>query len=289
MGFGLLHLLSLGSLALRGELRQAAGWATNCNQSVLKQTVDRYIAAQSTGQVEWLQKVLDSNATYLENGRTRDLRNSTMVRPLKIDRTHTLYDTTQCATFTELVVTNPSDPWVIGAQIRVYNGKVTKIDRVATGPGDWVFNATRYLHYALLEDWTSVPNEKRDSREVLQAAADAYFNHLGNRSVPVPWGYPCTRLEGGEFSGKGFANDTCELGIPDNTTMLAPNRRYVIDESVGAVSMLLDFGGFGNAPDSHEFRIEQGRIKRVHTMTYCDKKPNCGMESPYGVSPDPGW
>ncbi len=72
--------------------------------------------------------------------------------------------------------------------------------------------------------------------------------------------------------------------------MKAPNRRYVIDESVGAVSMLLEFGGFGNAPDSHQFRIEAGKLKRIHAFTYCEKKPNCGFDPSQvpDMGPDPG-
>ena len=50
----------------------------------------------------------------------------------------------------------------------------------------------------------------------------------------------------------------------------------MIDESVGAASLLVEFGSIGNAPDSHLFRVEGGKLRFIHTMTYCEKKPNCG-------------
>ena len=43
------------------------------------------------------------------------------------------------------------------------------------------------------------------------------------------------------------------------------NRRYVIDEVVGTVDVFLNFGGM--PPDSHEYRVENGKLKIVHTIT----------------------
>jgi len=69
------------------------------------------------------------------------------------------------------------------------------------------------LHQVLLEDWSQLPPEKRDTRVVLQAAGDAYFNVFTNHSIAVPWGTPCTRLEGGSLDADG----DCSTGIPDAT------------------------------------------------------------------------
>jgi hypothetical protein len=259
-----------------------------CTRPLLEEVTDRYISAQSTGQLAWLNNVLGPSVTYFENEVALDMKNSTLHRALKIDRSRSIYDLVQCATYTELIVSNPSDPWVIGAQIRLTNNKVSMIDRIVTTTGDWMFNATRTLHYALLEDWSSIPEKQRDTREVLKAAADAYFDMLGNHSLPVPWGYPCTRLEGGAYTGKGLANDTCNIDIPENSTMQAPKRRYVIDETVGVVDMMLEFGGISNAPDSHEFRIENGKLRRIHALTFCAQKPNCGVNMTLPAE-DPGY
>ncbi len=181
-------LPNIFTLALAGSAptqRPDASTASslNCSRAALHEAVDRYIAAQSTGKTEWLQKLMWPDATYLENYKTVAIDNSTMRRSLKIDFTHSIYDTTQCAAFTELVASSPADPWVIGAQIRLSEDKITKIDRVATTTGDWLFNATHTLHYSLLEDWGHIPEAQRDSRAALQAAADSYFDAMHNGSV----------------------------------------------------------------------------------------------------------
>ncbi len=54
---------------------------------------------------------------------------------------------------------------------------------------------------------------------------------------------------------------------------------------------MLLLSGFGNAPDSHLFRLEDGKFHRVRTMTFCEKKPNCGIAPPedLGSDVDPGY
>jgi hypothetical protein len=49
------------------------------------------------------------------------------------------------------------------------------------------------------------------------------------------------------------------MGIPNNLDLT--NRRYVIDETVGAVDVMLNFGANTRVPDSHEFSIEAGEIR----------------------------
>ncbi|KAH8663553.1 hypothetical protein BGZ60DRAFT_411598, partial [Tricladium varicosporioides] len=149
--------------------------------------------------------------------------------------------------------------------MRFTDGKLSKMETIVTKKGDWLFDPPNTLKWAKTEDWGVIPEAKRDTRAVIQAAADAYLDIFKDKSVKVPWGTPCARLEGGSYTGKGAANDSCNVGIPNNIDLV--NRRYVIDETVGTVDVFLNFGGTTGRPDSHEFRIESGKIRFVHTMT----------------------
>lgn len=60
-----------------------------------------------------------------------------------------------------------------------------------------------------------IPEEDRDTREVIQAAGDAYADLFNDKSVTVPWGTPCARLEGGAYTGNGSDTDSCDVGVPD--------------------------------------------------------------------------
>jgi hypothetical protein len=57
-----------------------------CTRDKLEVATGRYIAAQSTRQLSWLQVVLSSNATYTENLAVLDIaHNSSLNQSLKID------------------------------------------------------------------------------------------------------------------------------------------------------------------------------------------------------------
>ncbi|EAU87865.1 hypothetical protein CC1G_01512 [Coprinopsis cinerea okayama7 len=238
-----------------------------CNYAFLQNITASYISAQTSGQPSQL----SSSATYTENFRPSTLASGILSQPLKIDHSRSLHDTTQCATYTEIVVTDPRHPYVIGTQIRLStttNGDspvVNQIDTIVTDQGDWLFNATGTYYYASREDWFTIPVEQRDTREAIQAGGDAYLDLFNDPTVQVPWGQPCARLEGGIYTGRGLPTDSCNVGVPSGVRLV--NRRYVIDETVGAVDIFLDFGGEGGLPDSHEFRLEKGKLRFVHTMT----------------------
>jgi hypothetical protein len=250
-----------------------------CSRGALEVATSRYIAAQSTGQLGWLQTVLSPNATYTENLALVDINNSTLREPLKIDHIHTLVDTTLCATYSELIITSTTNPHNIGVQVRFDpNGSITSIDSIVTTIGDLYFSQftpSHTLHQVLLEDWSTIPTPSRDTRAVLQAAADSYYAYFTNNSLPVPWGTPCTRIEGGSLTASGDCRDNLPNGAAPTV-----DKRYVIDETVGAVDVISDFGGLG--ADTHEFRVEGGRIVRIHSMTLCRGRAafNCGLPMP---------
>ena len=51
------------------------------------------------------------------------------------------------------------------------------------------------------------------------------------------------------------------------------NRRFIVDETIGSVQVFCTFGagnasGGSGAPDSHLFRVENGKLHYVHTLTH---------------------
>jgi len=258
--------------------------APSCSRHALEAGTSRYLATLSTGELGWLQTILAENATYSENLIQTDMKHSTLSQTVRIDYKRTTVDKVQCATYTELLATDAKNPLMIATQIRfdAQGSKITKVDSIVTTNGDLLFNATHALHYFLADDWTPIPASKRDDRQTLQAAADSYFDIFVNKSVVVPWGKPCLRIEGGFLD----ANGTCETDIPD-ITVLTKDRRYVIDESIGSVNIVSNFGILG--PDSHEFRILGGKIHSIHTMTLCRPNLNCGLAPPEQLSQDVGF
>ena len=248
--------------------------AADCDKATLSEAADAYIAAQTAGSLDPIQKLLASNWTYQENNKVITAQAGVIRKALKIDHRRTNYDLVQCATYSEVIAA--SGPYVIGTQIRHgADKKIISIDTIASTTGSWLFNATKTLEYVKQESWPPIPEAKWDSRAAIQAAGDAYMDMWSSATADklVPWGTPCVRLEGSAYTGKGSPDDSCKPGIPSNHNQ-APNthRRYVIDQEMGSVSIFCVWEHMMNAADSHEFRLENGKLRFVHTMTECGGK-----------------
>jgi hypothetical protein len=201
-----------------------------CTREALKAITNELLAAQTAGQITFAS--LSNTVAYTENRKAIDIKSGILSKPMKIDHARAQHDTTACAAFTEFIVTNTADPYVIATQLRLDNStKVSQIDTIWTSKGDWLFNVTGTYYWASQEEWDPIPAEKRDSRVVIKAAGDAYCDLFNNKTVTVPWGSPCARLEGGAYTGKGLASDRCDVGVPSGVPLV--NRQYIIDEEYG--------------------------------------------------------
>jgi hypothetical protein len=233
--------------------------------------VDLYIAAQTKGDTSGLP--LAAGLGYMENVAPFDITKGLIKTPMKIDHQRSLIDTSTCQTYTEVIVTDKEHPYVFGTRLRVNHDKIAEIEIIWTTTGYWGFSADAYKQYSSTENWDVIPANKRDSRGTLVAAASAYLDaFLEQKKDLVPWGYPCNRTEGGSMhTGRGAADDSCDVGVPSGVNI--SNRRYVVDETIGAVVALCTFGagnanGGSGAPDAHLFRVESGKLRFVHTVTH---------------------
>lgn len=242
----------------------------SCSREGLKAAADLYIAAQTKGDTSALP--LAKGLGYVENFKPTDINDGIVKKALKIDHTRSLLDTATCQTFTEVIVTDKANPYVLGTRLRVNHGLIAEIEILWTTTGYWLFNPDNYLKYSTAEDWGPIPAAKRDTRDTLVSAANAYLDaFLEGKGDLVPWGYPCERTEGGMYTGKGSPSDTCQVGVPSGVNIA--NRHFVVDETIGAVVAFCTFGAGGpnggsGAPDTHLFRVENGKLRYVHTLTH---------------------
>jgi len=242
-----------------------------CQWSPLRNSADLFREGLESGEFD-ASLVFNEDARYLENGKL--LTPSTGIlagkKKIPIDHDHTLIDQDACAVYTELVSLGDNKgggtPYVIGAQLFFGPSstpaaplEVINADIVVTTTGDWRFNATRTLEVVRKEKWESLFQTERTPRDTLRAAADVYLD-LGSGLVnvtDVPWGQPCARLEGSLYT-----EGSCSDGFEAYDHI---NRRYVIDETVGAVSVF-SATALDAPTESHLFRIENGKLRYVHRI-----------------------
>jgi hypothetical protein len=252
-------------------LAPAASYAqVSCSREGLKAATDLYIAAQTKGDIAGLP--LAKGLGYVENFKTMNIDEGLIKTAMKIDHQRSLLDTSTCQTFTEVIVSDKASPYALGTRLRVNHGLIAEIEVMWTTTGYWGFNADNYLKYASSEDWGAIPAAKRDTRATLVSAANAYLDaFLEGKIDLVPWGFPCNRTEGGMHTGRGAPDDSCQVGVPSGVNIA--NRHFVVDETIGAVVVFCTFGagsstGGSGAPDTHLFRVENGKLRFVHTLTH---------------------
>jgi hypothetical protein len=253
----------------------AGAYPTGCARADLQSAADQYIESLKNGNPSAM--LLAPHAKYVENLKETAIGQGIWQTPLDIDFHRSILDVDACETFTEAIRTNKLHPYVIGTRLRIVAGKIEEIETLVTDKGDWLFNADNYLMYSTKEKWDIIPPDQRSDRQSLINAAAAYFDIFSNKNSRVPWGTPCARLEGGIYTTKDF-NDpkaTCNLGVPEDGNVKLINRHYVVDRDMGAVVGFIRFGN-DNVPDSHLFRVENGKLRYIHTLTVCLIE-NCGF------------
>ncbi len=272
-----MNRLTLGSMALASALLAPAvsHAQSSCTREGLKAAADLSIAAQTRGYKRLKQGPMarpgllvdlpvSGRMSYVENFDTTP-RSRLIDKPLKIDQHISLLDTARCETYTEGLVSNKADPYALGTQLRLNEGgSVAEIDMIWSAPGYRGFDIDGYLKNSSAEDWGAIPEARRDTRAMLESAANAYLDALlAGKADVMPWGLPCNRTA---------ADGSCQVGAPAGTVNIA-NRHFVVDETMGAVAVLCTFGvdpasGRIRTPDAHLFRVENGKVRFVHAVTH---------------------
>jgi hypothetical protein len=112
--------------------------SADCSREFLKNATDALLAAQS-GHRSSFAPAIAANFTYTENDIPGNIATGILSENLKIDHNLSIYDTTACSTFTEIIVTNPAKPYVITARMLFNNSRVTAMETIVTTNGDWAF------------------------------------------------------------------------------------------------------------------------------------------------------
>ncbi|KAI1091814.1 hypothetical protein F5B19DRAFT_457021 [Rostrohypoxylon terebratum] len=239
--------------------------SAECTREGLLAAADSYLAAQTSGSIDGLK--LSANFTYQLNNKVADIKTGVLSQPLKIDLNRSTADTTACASYTMLISATGSKPYVISTQIRHEDNdtsSIALIDTIAATTGALFFDAAKTLGYIQKENWGTLDEAQRASRDELKRVGDAYLDMWTDAKAAdsIPWGTDCERVEGSSYTRP------CGGALPHGGSQKPNgNRRYVIDETVGSVDVLCSFDSLGDMPDSHEVRLEGGKVKYVHTVT----------------------
>ena len=121
----------------------------SCTREGLQAAADLYVAAQAKGDTDGLP--LAKGLAYIENFKATNINDGLIKKAMKIDHHRSLVDTSTCQTFTEVIVTDKANPYVLGTRLRVNHALIAEIEMLWTTTGYWLFNADNYLRYSSTE------------------------------------------------------------------------------------------------------------------------------------------
>jgi hypothetical protein len=157
-----------------------------CSRATLQSAVASYLQAQGAGKPNLLLQA--KNISYAENDVSTNISTGVISKAILIDFSRSIFDTTECTTFTEITAATNKHPYVIDTRMLISGDTVADIQSVVADSGDWVFNATSQLRWSKSETWDPIPDSKRDTRAVLKAAGDAYLDSWKDGNVKAPFG-----------------------------------------------------------------------------------------------------
>lgn len=242
----------------------------SCNRESLQAMVDTYVDALKNGDSTIM--TLTPDAKYIENRKATPFEEGIWMDPLVVDFHRSFIDTELCETYTEIICASGSHPYVIGTRLKMAGDSISEVEALITDEDDWLFNASIYMKYSPQENWNILSPEMRSDRQTLIRVANAYFDVFkdSSKADDVPWNIPCARLEGGIYSNPENKPDaSCTGGPPLEGSVDIANRRFMVDIDKGAVVGLANFGDENGWPDSHIFRLENGKVRYIHTLTVC--------------------
>jgi hypothetical protein len=253
---------STGTAGAGGAAGAAGGGGSAaCTRATLTAATQALAQALTTADATKLP--LATNATYHENLQTPSFTQAIWTAPLTIAHQRDFLDVTLCQTFSEIVVTAASHPYVMGFRLTLAAGKVSDVTSLVADAGDFHFDAMAFFNGTSTEDWSVVPEAMRPTREAVIAAGNAYYDYFNDRSIVVPVAPTCIRLE-------GTNNDPCLEALPPVGRVQVTMRTPLVDETLGTAVFIDRFRGL---PDTHIFRMVGGQITHMHAIIICD--PTC--------------
>jgi hypothetical protein len=241
-----------------------------CTRESLQELVNGYLAALEAGDPSKM--ALATGAKYIENMKSSSFDKDIWTAKPKVSFHRDFLDVDSCSAYVEMFDSVNTHAYNIGAQIRTVSGLITEISALVADDGDWSIKGradiAKMVKISSGEKWPMIPKAQQNTAAVIKAAGDAYLDcFLDSTKVTVPWGTPCARLEGSMYTGNandpGGSTGKCDIGIPQGLKIT--DRHYIIDVDMGSVDIFCKFGG--GMPDSHLFRIENGKLRYVHTIS----------------------
>jgi hypothetical protein len=232
----------------------------DCTRDFLKGVIDTYFSALAAHDASMLPQA--SSVRFTENAKEAQLGEGLVWKSAGMVKfTRSALDTERCGTVTEAVIPNDGTDTIYGLRLQFADQKITEIETIVVDPDDGFFPTPEGIINSSGDAWEDiVPEDKRSSRDELEAAGKAYFASFGDTSVKVPYAMPCDRLENGFKTTQGdCSNFGGAVGLNQ------PEQRYpVTDLEAGITAGFILFAGADI--DFHMFKMSDHEILWINAV-----------------------
>lgn len=238
--------------------------SAQCTRENLSSLIDDFLAAISANDPARLS--LADDVKYTENGRIMNPGDGFWKTAGEVTFSRSAIDVEECGTLTQAVIeeSGAEAPVVYGVRLRLNdNGDLKDIE-------SYIARSTEFFHNPEGvpeedgDDWAALiePSE-RQSREVMIAAADAYFDMFFDpQGTEVPFATPCNRWENGTRTTRGDCSNMGPAGVGG---MEMTHRRYpIVDLEAGIVVGFVLFAD--SLLDLHMFKMRDGLITQIQSV-----------------------
>jgi hypothetical protein len=226
----------------------------------LKGAVDTYFMALAAHDASMLPQA--SSVRFTENAKEAQLGEGLVWKTAGMVKfTRSALDTERCGTVTEAVIPNSSKDTIYGLRLLLVDQQITEIETIVVDPDNGFFPTPEGILNSTGDAWEDiVPEDKRSTRDELEAGGKAYFASFGDQSVKPPYAMPCDRLENGFKTTQGdCSNFGGAMGLNQ------PEQRYpVTDLEAGITAGFILFAGADI--DFHMFKMSDHKILWINAV-----------------------
>jgi hypothetical protein len=257
---------------------QTAG--AQCTRENLSRLVDNFLAALSANDPAAL--AVASDAKFTENGRIMALGDGLWRTAGEITFSRSAIDVEQCGTLTQAVMDEDGvdTPTIYGVRLRVNgNAELTDIETYVARSTEFGYNPEG-VPVEDGDDWEAlIEPAERSSREVMIAAANAYFDMFFDpQGTQVPFATPCNRWENGMRTTQG---DCSNMGPAGAGGMQMTHRRFpIVDLEAGIVVGFVLFAD--SLLDFHMFKMRNSMITQIQSVIGPRANPTGWVEQEAG-------
>lgn len=199
-----------------------------CTRAALRTKADAYMQALVAGNPNTLR--LHPSVRYTENGQEQALGAGVWLRGPRIDFARHIFDEVRCSSITQAALSAVTGATVLGVRLLYRDGQLLEVEAHVVPEALTRIDVDMIIPIGNDRFVEPVVEERRMSREQLEAFADRYFDAAVNGGEVPPSAPDCRRRQNGVPLGDG----TCS-GPPG--TMRFEQRRYpVLDELAGIIT-----------------------------------------------------